>query len=198
MEQLTVRGIDIPPNPHVPPRHRLLFVVLPPNELAAQLVSFSYALRRSHKLWGNPLPQNRLHISLLNLGEFTNFPCNLARQVQEQVSRLTMRSFTAHFDRISAFQVQHCRYAIVLRSSNRHPQGFSHLHRVLAKTFGGNARSSITPHITLLYDRNSIREYDVSATEWHVGDVALVHSKINRGSLQPYSILNRWRLNAAS
>jgi 2'-5' RNA ligase len=194
MLQLNLPGMDAP-LPLV--RHRLFIAVLPPNPIASRITQLALDLRSDHELYGRPFEVDRLHISMHMLGNYATFPKELIDDVNTIMHRTRLRSCIASFDRVSSLAGKSRvprRCAIALRDSSG-ARGLKELRRVMADVLPSTPRiSSFTPHITLLYDRQNVAEEAISEMKWTVTEAALIHSKINRGSLQPYSLLTRWPL----
>ena len=186
----------------LPARHRLFLGVLPPSHVGAHIAGVTQDLRSEHELFGAPLEQERLHITVLQLGDYVGFPPRTMAFAHKLMDDFHFRPFTANFDLISSLggrTVPPRRCAIALRDS-RGARDLQRLRRLilsrlpLALLKRMQARATFTPHITVLYDEQNIAAEPVSPIRWIVTNIALVHSRINRGRLQPYSLLGRWRL----
>jgi len=196
MQQLLLPYVDAAPFPSREKlSHRLFFAVLPPHSLRQQLSEIAPVLRRAHGVRGRALDPSRLHVSLLSLGDFVTFPYRIAAVACRRASALQTQSFIASFDRISAFNGKDNSFAIVLRNRSDIEGGFQQLHRALASSLGARAKQSFAPHMTLLYTRQSVPELEVPTIRWRATEFSLVYSQINRGALQPYTVLERWQLN---
>lgn len=198
MSQLSLPNLDAAPAlSRARPLHRLFFAALPPPSLHEKISQIAPALHRNHGICGRVLDAARLHVSLLSLGDFATFPYRIAAVACRRVSTLKPQSFTAVFDRVSTFNGKYDSFAIVLQNSRDREGGFHQLHRALANSLGARAKQSFDPHMTLLYARRGVPELQVRTICWTVAEFALVYSKINRGSLQPYTVLERWELRSS-
>ncbi|WP_240547044.1 2'-5' RNA ligase family protein [Mesorhizobium tianshanense] len=137
----------------------------------------------------------RLHISLVGLGDHDGLPGGLVEIACRIGTMIEAKPFDVSFDWLSAFGGG----ALVLRGSDGAPslQAFwRNLAAVIAdsplKPFVTN---SIEPHVTLLRDEvrvPRVRERIVEPIGWTVRDFVLIHSLIRQGL---YKELGRWQLN---
>jgi RNA 2',3'-cyclic 3'-phosphodiesterase len=204
MQQLTFTGMErVPPIQKPPPRHRFFFGILLPPSVGSHVADIAQSVRSEYELFGRPLDRQRLHITLQWLGDYAVFPPGLFAFAHTIMDDLHFSPFAANFDLISSLRGRSReprRCAIALRDSHGGCD-FQQLKRTLVnrieqallKRMPARMRS-FTPHITLLYDEQDVAAEPVTPVRWPVTEIALVHSHINRGRLQPYSSLGRWRL----
>jgi 2'-5' RNA ligase len=194
MQQIALPDIEV--SSLLTAQHRIFFAVLPPPALAREVARLSQDLRRDRTIGGQALDPTRLHVSLLNMGDRADFPTGVATAACTRASRLKLQQFTARFDRVSAFNGRSGTHAIVLRSSARSTTGFDQLHVDLSRSLRARSNPSFHPHMTLLYTQRRIPEFTINPISWTVTDFALVYSRINRGMLLPYIVLQRWQLGS--
>jgi 2'-5' RNA ligase len=181
-----------------PGRHRddrLFFAILVETSVSAALACRAADWRRELGLRGEPFRAERLHISLIGLGDHDGLPDGVVKIACHIGSMIEAKPFEVCFNRLSAFGGG----ALVLRGSDSVPslQAFwRHLAAVIAdsplKPFVTN---SIEPHVTLLRDKirvPKVRERVVEPISWTVRDFVLIHS-LTRQSV--YKELGRWQLN---
>jgi 2'-5' RNA ligase len=199
-------GNDRPPSqmllPGVEPEpvldQYLFIAVLPEPQAARKIANEARRLRKEHRLLGMPSGADRFHISLCGTGMLPDIPEGLVKQICQAASAIRLSPFTVSFDRALSFSGKsHARSkrAFVLRSSGE-VSGLIELHQTLARalaTLGWpiSADTGLTPHITLLYDQQSVAEQPVNPIEWTVREVVLVHGRVG----QPYVIRGRWQLH---
>lgn len=166
--------------PAPPWRDILFFAVLPAPAAAARIARRAEGLRNQHGLRGRRRPTELLHATLNPVGAYLGLPSDVLSAAIEVGSSVEAAPFEVTFDRVSSF-----------RGTDRHPLVLRCSHRIaelmtLQKTLGaalqsiglgpGN-RSGFTPHVTLLYDRQSVPEAGIDEPiTWIVRDFVLVHS----------------------
>lgn len=203
MRQLTFPCVE-PSSIHDPARHRFFLGILPPPDACARIAEVASTLRSEHELFGMPLNQQRLHITVQSLGDYVVPPPAIIELTRTMLDSLHFQPFTARLDLVSSLRgssLKPRRCAIALRDSSRGPD-LQQLQRLiygrLCTALSGcipRKAPAFTPHLTMLYDEQNVVEESVAPIQWTVEEVTLVHSRINRGSLQPYSLLAKWPLN---
>jgi RNA 2',3'-cyclic 3'-phosphodiesterase len=194
--QLALPGLAFPSPDASRYKHRLFYAVLPPKGVALRISHLIETLRSEHELYGTAFDSNRLHISLLGLGDYVEFPRHLVRWIQTQTAACQFEQFVVNFDRVSSLGMrsrQPRRYPLALRDSTG-GHGLKNLQRAIAALFEVERLPSFTPHLTLSYDEQHVAEETVNPINWLAAEFVLIHSKINREKLQPYSLLDGWQL----
>jgi 2'-5' RNA ligase len=184
-----------------PHTHRLLFMALPDESAARRISHVAYDLKRKHRLHGELLPSKRLHVSLFHVGDYYQFPHDIADRAKEGASGLVLPPIEIVLDRVMSFsgaQVDPPRedsYALVLLAS----QGVTELamlRKALALAMmkaGVRPRYGLhfKPHLTLLYDRRHRIMEDVEPIRWTVSELMLIDSLVGKGRDEE---LGRWSL----
>ena len=184
-EQFSLAGFDRPPEPPKPrPTDRLFFALVPDADNAARIARMGEDLRRTHGLHGRVTAPERLHTTLLHLGDYAGFPDELARRAIDVAATLPpLAPFDVSFDRIMSFKRPR-NQPFVLRGSDD-VAGL----RTLQQTLESAARAarliskkeSFTPHVTLLYDDQGVAEQPIAqSVGWHVREFVLVHSLLGQ------------------
>ena len=166
--------------PASPCRDVLFFAVLPAAAAAACIAQRADGLRNQYGLRGRRRPTELLHVTLRPIGSYWGVPNDILSAAIQVGSSVEVAPFEVTFDRVSSFRGTH-RHPLVLRCSH----GIAEL-TILQKTLGaamrniglgpGN-RSGFTPHVTLLYDRQSVPEaYIGEPITWMVREFVLLHS----------------------
>lgn len=196
--QISLPGFDSPQEP----TDRLFFAVLPENPVAARIAQLTDALRLEHGLHGAGIHAEQLHISLLSLGDHVGLPHDLLAAATSAAAQIAQAAFRVRFDTVQTFRNKSRisrGYPIVL-CGNEGVVGLETLYQALASTFlrlGFKAMpANITPHMTLLYDRQSVPKHMVAPVEWDVREFVLLNRHINQK--RPYSVLGKWPLRSAS
>lgn len=144
MYQLMLPDMEIASSLGPAPRHRIFFAILLPRQARTQALRLVQKLRSEHELYGNALAPDRLHVSLLSLGDYANFPDHLVRCARARTNHLRCGQFSANFDLVSSLQRQPRkprRCAIALRDSKGGPDA-KNLQRQIADLFEVELRAS--------------------------------------------------------
>ena len=166
--------------PASPRRDILFFAVLPAPAAAARMAQRAEEVRNQHGLRGRCRPTELLHVTLNPVGAYLGLPNDVLSAAVEIGSSVEAAPFEVTFDRVSSF-----------RGTDRHPLVLRCSHAIaeliaLQKTLGAAMRSAglgpghlsgFTPHVTLLYDRQSVPKSGIGEPiTWMVGEFVLVHS----------------------
>ncbi len=188
-EQLTLAGFD------APPRDRLLFVIFPDADAAAQIARLAREKRGEHRLRGRPLAAKRLHVTLHHLGDYDGLPRDRVAAAREAAETVVMPTFDIVLDRTASFSPGRRNRPFVLLGS----EGIAAL-RIFQCALGVSmARAGLgrwvtlrfTPHVTMLYDDRSVEEQAVERVSWTVREFVLVHSELGQTR---HVVLGRWPL----
>jgi RNA 2',3'-cyclic 3'-phosphodiesterase len=179
------------------PRTRVgLHLLTFPNVLtAARIAALAQRCRREYGLSAEPLPTSRFHVSLLSFGEFDELeiPEALAVRARDAVAKVSTSPFAVMFNRVESFSGRDGRYALVLRGDDG-TVGLEMLYRSLSvaiRVAGLKPPLNFTPHLTLMYDYNRIKERFVEPITWTVREFELVLSLVRKTR---YIRLHRWQL----
>lgn len=185
---------DEQPSKAQPLTDRLFFAIVPPPELAESIFTFAHERRLKEGMKGRPLPADRLHMTLLHLGDFAGMPEELVKGAMDHAAKLaaTLAPFEISFDVIGNFSRRPVRKPLVLLQDHQEPQLKSlvqHLLRALNLPQGGSLK--FNPHITLLYDEKSIMMEHIEPFTWQVDEIVLIHSLVGQSR---HVTLGRWKL----
>ena len=187
--------------PSEKPTDRLFFALFPSDEAIPQIVKTSQQLRDEHGLTGKSLSNDRLHVTLHHVGDYAGgLPNGLVEAAQEVASTIAMPAFDVTFDRVMSFAGSPRNKPFVLRGNERNDGGLSAL-MAFQKTFylamcraglqGPRANAKFAPHVTLMYDDQTVKEQAVEPISWSAHDFVLVHSLIGQTK---HIHLGRWPL----
>lgn len=209
-EQISLPGID--PNafsPRFVPRpkaksdntDRIFFAVLPDADAITAVRRHTLRLREQHSLWGRPIIDGRLHISLLGLGDYRGIPVSLVKRVWQAANLVLLPSFDVSFDQVLTFAHENTdpsrqKPCVLVESTGRSGLvGLQNSLMAFMRNFGMSLRqpSSFTPHMTLLYDRKHLPSAPLEPVTWKVREFVLVRSQIGDVG-RPYDIVGRWSL----
>jgi 2'-5' RNA ligase len=175
---------------------RLLFLIYPDSETAAHIAARTPKLSQKHSLRGRPVAPDRLHITLHHLGEHVGVPRDMVTLAHEAAASLSFRPFDVMFDRVVSFGGKPGNLPFVLRGEGLagltlFQQALGAAMRKTGSRLGKWAEPNFTPHVTLLYDGQSVAEQATEPIGWTVREFVLVHSLIGQTR---HVVLGRWPL----
>jgi 2'-5' RNA ligase len=173
---------------------RLFFALYPDDAAAAGMAALAAELRRELGLRGRAIAPGRLHVTLHHLGDHPGVPRALVDAASQVASQIDGPPVVLAFDRVASFTRRRANRPIVLLGDEQ--PGVRALHARLTEALasaglGGYLEKRFTPHVTLLYDDQAVRERPVAPVGWVSRELVLVHSLIGRGLHRP---LGRWPL----
>lgn len=177
---------------------RLFFALRPDPQTAARIGALAQQVREASALRGRPLAQERLHVTLVFLGQFPSAaePAGIAAAAAESVSAA---SFELCFERLKSFGSPPGRkrrnLPLVLLTEDAAPLRAlrGQLTQAIASTGAFPAAvEGTTPHITLLYDREPVPEQPVPPLCWTAREFLLVQSLVGKSE---HRVLARYALH---
>jgi 2'-5' RNA ligase len=187
-DQLSFAGFGVSPEL----TDGLFFAIFPAMAAAASMAQLTRRLCDEHGLKGKPLATERLHISLLSLGEYAGLPEGIVPVASEVAATVAALPFDVAFDRVMTFRGKR---PLVLRGGDGLAalMAFqSVLGAAMTKAgLGRSVRSNFTPHVTLIYADRDVAEQAVEPVRWTVREFVLVHSLLRKSQ---YISLGRWPL----
>ncbi|RDK02371.1 2'-5' RNA ligase family protein [Paraburkholderia lacunae] len=196
-EQLWLPGLEAPPIP----TDGLFFAVVPDTNTAASISKLAQQLCGETRSKSKPLAANRLHVTLLHLGNFAGgLPPARVEAAMNAAASIRMAPFSVEFDRAVSFALKPRPGPLVL-AGGEGVAGLQALHDALELAldnvgFGDRTASPnapYTPHVTLAYGMPWVATRAVEAVSWNVRELVLVHSLLGRTR---HVALARWRLAA--
>jgi len=166
-------------------KHLLYFALQPPPEAAAQALAVAEDARRRYNLSGKPSAAGRLHVSLINIGEFKRPPGPVVNKAIEAAQPASTRPFRVEFNRVGTWPAGDPPRPIVLWGDEG-VIGVHALHAVLHKAlmrFDMVPRRPppLEPHMTLLYDTTHVDETLIPPVGWQVREFVLIHAVHGEG-----------------
>lgn len=177
------------------PTDRLFLALRPDADTAAHILALSADLRQQHGLKGRALDAERLHVTLLALGDHVGVPQRLVADVQAVLDTVTAAPLPLCFDRLQCFG-RGRNNPIVLTAADGLPalQAFQQqLVRTLATRGLVRPEGTYTPHVTLLYDDRVVATQPVPPVRWTADEFVLVNSHIGQSR---HERLMGWPLRA--
>ena len=169
---------------------RLFLAAFPDATTARRIFRLAGVLKRAHCFSGKLIAPERLHISLFFLG---GLPGQMPRAVCEAANRVRISPFEVSFDRTASFRGRpgNCPFVLIGGDGLSQLKSFRQELGVMLTRQGlrGGAKTNFEPHVTLLYDDRSVKEYPVAEpVSWVVNEFVLIHS------LNGHRRLASWRL----
>ncbi len=176
------------------PQHALFFALLPVPSAAIAAFSLADGLKRSHGLKGEPMDASRLHVTLHKLGEFVGaVPDELVIRARQAAARIQVQPFELMFNEL--LNLGNPADPVVALAGGNSAQVVAPLWQALRLALAGVGIKSpamlATPHMTLIYGSSGLERQVVSAIQWDVAELVLVHSLIGHGT---HRHLGRWPL----
>jgi 2'-5' RNA ligase len=180
----------------VPGKHVLYFALQPPPEAQAQALALANAARGKHRLSAKPVPPERLHVSLNNVGAFKRPPGPVVDKALEAVEAISARPFVVQFNRMGSWGVGDGERPMVLWGD----EGvigvnalYSTIHKAMRRLdMAPRREAEIAPHMTLLRDRIEIPETFIEPVSWAVDAFVLIHAIHGEGR---FEVVGRVPLN---
>jgi len=161
------------------PTESLFFALRPPAAVAqaARAAAESLAARQPT---ARLVALERLHVTLHYLGEYAGLPPSLLARAQRAAHNLRQAAFPLAFDRVASFGGRRRDVPGIALGDDAGIAGILQLHRALAQALGQEqlqGDSRFTPHMTLLYDRDSVPEQLLPVPlAWQVESLWLLRS----------------------
>lgn len=186
--------------PAAEPTDNVFFALLPDDEMARRLAMLAEALRRQHRLSGRPLRTERFHVSLVGFPLQRGVPADLLALARRMADAVRCEVFDVRFDRALSFGGRSARAGLgelpyVLRGAGGNEDVVRLADALGALPEARIDHSRITPHLTLLYDKQIVAEHEIEPLGWTVREFVLIRNRLRTGL--PYELLGRWPLAGA-
>jgi RNA 2',3'-cyclic 3'-phosphodiesterase len=174
----------------------LFFAVVPEEKAADGIAELSARLRMQFGLRANPIPIDRLHMTLRYIGAFNGLPAHIVEQARAAAASIALPPADITLDRIETFASRRAKHPIVL--SGDASDSLSALEFQLAKALTENGialkrRPHFKPHVTLFYDTRHIPKSAIAPITWQATHFTLIHSHLGQSR---YETLMTWPLNS--
>ena len=176
------------------PTRRLFFALWPAPPLQAALAATGERIARTRKLEGRTIPAQRLHLTLLFLGEVA---ADAEKRLTAAAGRIEARPFDLILDRAGCFY----RSKVFWLGPQAVPRKLTELAEALHAAMAGVGlapdRKELVPHVTCRRDiRHVIKPVPVDPVIWQARSFALVESVA--GPPAQYHVVSQWPLQNAS
>jgi RNA 2',3'-cyclic 3'-phosphodiesterase len=189
-QQLSLMGFDPAPTP----TDRLFLGIFPDPHTATSIGLLAQHLCDDHRLRGKPLAAHRLHVTLHHLGDYVGLRQDIVDLAVNAATGIESPSFDVVFDRVMSFKRR--RNAPLVLCGGDGVAALESFQRDLGNAIhkvglGTKAQQRFKPHVTLLYDDQSVVEHAVEPIGWTAHEFVLVHSLLGQTRHIP---LARWKL----
>ncbi|RZJ01991.1 MAG: 2'-5' RNA ligase [Brevundimonas sp.] len=179
---------------------RLFFAVKPDAETAGRISALGDQLKRAEGLSGKAIKTERLHITLIHVGDWDGLPKGVVDDCQRVGEATDAGAFEVAFDRAQSFSGATGNRPYVLLGNETDLAAVKSFRADLLRrlaSVGVKPKSNLqfNPHVTLLYDPKLAPERAVEPIRWRARDLLLIHSEIG---LNKYHELGRWPLETRS
>lgn len=175
--------------------HRLFFALMPPPEVADDATRQSQQWAIGHKAEGRPVRADRLHVTLLHLGDFAGrLPSEVVDAACLAARNLKRAAFEVSFDRTMSFRKKSGGHPFVMIASDGAPavQAFqADLVDAVVRAGIQFPRTGFTPHMTLRYDPVIWPAEPATPVRWAATEFVLIESLVGKTLHRP---LARWAL----
>ena len=173
-------------------RRRLFFALWPEPALQAAIAETASAVARSRAIGGREIPPERLHLTLLFLGDV---PAKAEARLIADATSVTGRSFHLVLAHAACFYRTRTFWLGPRTTPPRLTTLWQNLQRIAAPAGLARGARPLAPHVTCLRDiRHRIRPVPVKPVLWPVREFVLVHSTL--GARPEYHVIGRWPLGS--
>lgn len=178
--------------------HNYFFALLPDDAVRSEISRVADELNSMHAFNGAWVSKVRYHLTLHPLGQFPDVRSDLVSRALNAAGKIQARAFDITLDQLVCLDSKTGKYPCVLTPSIELPElkNFWLLlkNNLLALKLGENLVQHFTPGITLLHNRQPIKEtLAVVPVHWHVTDFVLIESQVGKTE---HKELGRWPLLA--
>lgn len=175
---------------------RLFFGLMLPTAPGGEAGQILDQARAAEGLRGSPIRPDRLHITLIHVGDYANaLPGSLTPVLRDAAETLAPAAFDVVLDRVSSFSGAPGRHPLVLLGDEgvQALRAFRNdlLTAVIRHGVKPLSRQEFNPHVTLSYADRRLPERPIRPISWRPDEFLLIHSEVGRSM---YHTLGRWPL----
>lgn len=175
---------------------RLFLGLMLPAPQAVEAAAVLDDSRLTEGLRGHPIRQDRLHITLIHVGDYANaLAGSVVDAVCQAAAGLAVPAFEVSLDRVASFSGAPGRYPHVLLGDAgvQDLKAFRNDLLTAVVRYGVKplSRQEFNPHVTLSYADRRLAERPIRPIQWRPGEFVLIHSEVGRSI---YHTLGRWPL----
>lgn len=175
---------------------RLFLGLMLPEAQAAEASQVLDQSRVTEGLRGATIRPDRLHITLIHVGDYANrLPASIIESLKQAAATLTAPAFDVTLDRVSSFSGAPGKHPHVLLGDRgvEALKAFRNdlLTAVIRQGVKPLSRQDFNPHVTLSYADRRLPERPIRPISWRPEEFVLIHSEVGRSI---YHTLGRWPL----
>lgn len=175
---------------------RLFFGLILPEAQGAEALQVLDQSRATRGLRGNAIRRDRLHVTLIHVGDYANIlPGSVVAALCQAADTLAVPAFDIALDRVSSFSGAPGRHPHVLLGDDgvEALKAFRNdlLTAVIRHGVKPLSRQAFIPHVTLAYGDRCLPERPIRPIAWRPTEFVLIHSEVGRSI---YHALGRWPL----
>jgi 2'-5' RNA ligase len=175
--------------------HNLFLAARPLPEKAVAITGFAEQFKQDHRLQGNLIKPENLHVTLVELTGVKESEQTVVEKVSAAARRISLPPFDVAFARAMSFSVRKDK-AVVLTGSEG-VTGLVTLQRALIAALHKewlkiSPNPRYTPHMTLLYADAAIPEISVPPLRWTATEFVFIRSLPGKST---HVVLDRWPLS---
>lgn len=176
----------------------LYFMLYPPALITQEAARLLDAIDGSHKGVSQPMPPDRMHITLQAIDRYQqHLPGSALKKARTVGGMLDQVPFQVSLDLLQSRGSESCLGTVELAGRGHGVQPLRQFHRNLLEALQhagfpeNRIRKSFYPHVTLDYKHVPVGRRVVKPFAWHVTEFCLVVSHFGEGR---HEILSSWQL----
>lgn len=183
--------------PPAPPKYRLFVGIFPSPGAVEPISKLQADSRDRFGLSGRFRSRNHLHMTLHHIDDYPEIPQRVIETAAEACAAAFkgQPSLEITFDHVKSFSGRPGNLPFVLVNPNGNEPLMELHHRLITelakRKLARRGDFKFVPHVTLLYDRQSVPEQPVPPVSWRVNEVVLVLSYLGETK---YERLRCWPL----
>ncbi|TDR40026.1 2'-5' RNA ligase [Tahibacter aquaticus] len=178
------------------PTDRLFLALFPDQATATRIAALAADVGKRHRLDSRPHQTDRLHITLVHIGDWVGLPGDVVENTLAAAARVRAAAVDVAMDEVASFSNRRSKLPVVLKSSQRnealHALRAGIGRELAAVGLGRCLTGSFEPHVTLTYAAQNVAAEAVEPIAWTAHEFVLIHSLLGQTRHIP---LGRWPLS---
>ena len=179
------------------PTDRLFLALFPDASTAAAVAALAADVGKRHRLDSRPHQTDRLHITLVHIGDWAGLPADIVDSTLAAAARVRAAPVDIAMDEVVSFANRRSKPPVVLKSRQRnealHALRAGIGRELAAVGLGRCVTGTFEPHVTLTYATQNVAAEAVGPIAWTAQEFVLIHSLLGQTRHIP---LGRWPLTA--
>lgn len=177
------------------PSDRLFLALFPDSATVPAIATLAESVCRRTR--STPLAPQRLHLTLVHIGDWAGLPADVVAATITAASRVRAAPVDVYLDEVAVFANRRARQPVVLKAS-RGNEALLALHACIGRELaaaglGRCVTPRFEPHVTLTYAAQAFAAEPVAPIRWTAREFVLIHSLLGKTTHLP---LGRWPLGA--